>query len=67
VFSWLIRLILIISGVVAEWFVARSSPQFRLVELCMSIFLVVFIVFVLAFWPARWSHYFNGLHKKSSS
>ena len=65
-FSWLIRLILIIAGVVAEWFIARDAPQFQLVELCVSIFLVVFIVFVLAFWPTRWSQYFNGMHKKSS-
>jgi uncharacterized membrane protein YoaK (UPF0700 family) len=55
VFSWLIRLILIIAGVVAEWFIARDVPQFQLVELCVSIFLVIFIVFVLAFWPTRWS------------
>ena len=61
-FSWLIRLILIIAGVVAEWFIARDSPRFQLVELCVSIFLV----FVLAFWPTRWSQYFNGMRKKSS-
>jgi hypothetical protein len=51
---------------VAEWFIARDAPQFQLVELCVSIFLVVFIVFVLPFWPTRWSQYFNGMRKKSS-
>lgn len=65
-FSWLIRLMLIVAGVVAEWFIARDSPRFHLVELSVSLLLVVFIVFVLAFWPTRWSQYFNGLHKKSS-
>jgi uncharacterized membrane protein YoaK (UPF0700 family) len=66
VFSWLIRLILIIAGVVAEWFIARDSPRFQPVELSVSILLVVFIVFVLALWPTRWSQYFNGMYKKCS-
>ena len=63
-FSWLVRLILIVSGAVAEWFIARDAPQFQLVELSVSVFLVTFVVFVLAFWPARWSQYLDG--KKSS-
>jgi hypothetical protein len=63
--SWLVRIFLIVAGAMAEWFIARDSPQFQLVEICMSFFLVVFIVFVMAFWPARWSEYLDRTFRRS--
>jgi hypothetical protein len=54
-FSWLVRLILIVAGSVAQWFVAIDSPSFGIVQGVVGILLIALIVFVLAFWPARWS------------
>ena len=56
-FSWLLRLFLAIAGAIAEWFIVRDAPQFQLVQLCISFFLLVFIVFVLALWPRQWSRF----------
>jgi hypothetical protein len=64
-FSWIARIILIAAGAMAEWFIARDSPRFQLLEICMSLFLIVFIVYVAAFWPASWSRFFDNLRRKS--
>ena len=65
-FSWIIRLILIGASAMAEWFIARDSPRFQLLEICMSFLIVVFILYVVAFWPERWSHYLNRTFRKTS-
>lgn len=64
-FSWFIRILMIVAGAMAEWLIARDSPRFQLVELVMTFFLVLLVLFVVAFWPARWSHYLNGMYRKS--
>ena len=52
-------------GAMAEWFIARDSPRFQLLQMCMSLVLIVFIVYVAAFWPASWSRFFDNLRRKS--
>jgi hypothetical protein len=54
VISWLIRLFLIAAGSIAGLVVAKDAPNFGLVQSMIAIMLVVLIVGVLAFWPARW-------------
>jgi hypothetical protein len=61
--SWLARGLLIAAGFVVSWFMTRDSPQFGLMEMAVATLLIVFIVAVLAFWPARWTHILNRLHK----
>jgi hypothetical protein len=63
IISWLARGLLIAAGFVASWFMTRDSPQFGLLEMAVALLLVVFIVAVLAFWPERWTHILNRLHK----
>ncbi len=46
--SWLIRLILIPSGVIAGWFVAKDAPNFGIVQATVALFLIVFVVAVIA-------------------
>ena len=58
--SWLVRLILIVSGILAEFFVARDAINFSIIQGVMALLLFGLIVFALAFWPARWSHFFDG-------
>jgi hypothetical protein len=62
-FSWLARGLLIAAGFVASWFMTRDSPQFGLLEMAVGLLLFIFIVAVLAFWPERWTHILNRLHK----
>jgi uncharacterized membrane protein YoaK (UPF0700 family) len=61
--GWIVRVLLIAAGVVASWFVAKDSPQFGIMQMAMALILVVLIVWVLAFWPERWTHLLSRLHK----
>jgi hypothetical protein len=63
IISWLARGLLIAAGFVASWFMTRDTPQFGLLQMAVGLLLLVFIVAVLAFWPARWTHILNRLHK----
>jgi hypothetical protein len=62
-FSWLARGVLIAAGFVVSWFMTKDSPQFGVMEMAVTTLLIVLIVAVLAFWPARWTHILNRLHK----
>jgi hypothetical protein len=55
VLGWVARGLLIAAGFVASWFVARDAPQFGLVQMAVALLLLVFVVWVLAFWPERWT------------
>jgi hypothetical protein len=61
--SWAIRGLLIVSGFLASWFVAKDAPQFGIMQMAVTLILIVFIVAIVAFWPERWSHLLNRLHK----
>jgi hypothetical protein len=61
--GWIARVLLIAAGVVASWFVAKDSPQFGIMQMGVALVLVVLIVWVLAFWPERWTHLLSRLHK----
>ncbi len=58
--SWLVRLILIVAGVIAEFFVARDALNFAVIQGVVALLVVTMIVFVLAFWPRRWTHFLDG-------
>ena len=58
---------LIAAGFVTSRFVAKDAPQFGIMQMAVVLILVVVIVAVLAFWPERWSHILNRLHKPPSS
>ncbi len=53
--SWLLRVLLLVAGSITGYFVAKDSPNFGLVQMMVAIIVIVLAVFVLAFWPARWS------------
>jgi hypothetical protein len=46
--AWLLRLILIPAGVIAGWFVASDAPNFGIVQAMVALFLIVFVVAVIA-------------------
>lgn len=54
-FSWLIRILLLVAGSITGLFVAKDAANFGLVQAVVAMFLIVLFGFVLAFWPTRWS------------
>jgi hypothetical protein len=63
VIGWVARGLQIVAGFVASWFVAKDAPQFGLMQVAVALILFVFVLWVLAFWPERWTHVLNRLHK----
>ena len=61
--GWVARVLLIVAGFVVSWFVAKDTPQFGLMQMAVGIILFVFVIWVLAFWPERWTHVLSRLHK----
>lgn len=57
--SWIVRLLLIAAGFVAEWFVARDSLNFGVIQAVITLLMITMIVAVAAFWPHRWSEWIN--------
>jgi len=57
--SWIVRLLLIAAGAIAQWFVAADAPNFGIVQGVVAVLLLALIVFVLAFWPRAWAHRLN--------
>jgi hypothetical protein len=51
--AWLIRLILIPSGFIASWFVAKDAPNYGAVQTMTAIFLLVFILVVFGLTSKR--------------
>jgi hypothetical protein len=62
--GWLVRPILIAAGAITGLLIAKDAPIFGLVQCMVAIMLIVLVVFVVAFWPARWTHFFDQLHKR---
>ena len=61
--AWIVRGLLLVSSVVTGWFVSKDSANFSVIQGMMSLVIVAVIVFVLAFWPARWTHLLNRRRK----
>jgi hypothetical protein len=63
VVSWIVRGLLVISGVVTGWFVSKDAPNFSFIQGMVSLVVIAVIVLVLAYWPARWSHLLDRRNK----
>jgi len=57
----------LIGVVVASWCVAKDAPQFGIMQMAVALIQIVVIVAILAFWPERWSHFLNRVHKPPPS
>ena len=64
--GWLVRIILILSGTILEWFVAKDSTNFSVLLGVLSIVLFTMVLFALVFWPARWSRFLNRFGRSRS-
>lgn len=62
--NWVVRIVLMVAGVVASWFVAKDALSFGLVQMTIAILLCTLVVLVLAFWPACWTSGPMRTHKR---
>jgi hypothetical protein len=53
----IVRALLIAGDLIAGWFVARDALNFPVVSFVAGLFLFVFLVALLAFWPAIVQHF----------
>jgi hypothetical protein len=51
---WIVRILLIIAGPIAAWFVSRDADNFGFFQMVVAIILVAAFVIVAALWPPRW-------------
>lgn len=59
-FSWIVRLVLALAGIVAGWFVAREDTNFVLFQMVAAMLLVTAGVAVAAFWPSLVRRFTRG-------
>jgi hypothetical protein len=56
-----------LAGSVAGLFVARDATNFVVVQAMVALFVIALVMFfVLAFWPARWTHFLNRFDSNST-
>lgn len=48
--QWIVRLLLVISGSIASWFVARDALNFAVVQMVIAVLLFTVVIFIAAFW-----------------
>lgn len=49
---YIARIVLVIAGGIASWFVARDAPNFGAIQLVVGLIFLVWIVVILGFWPS---------------
>jgi len=59
VVSWIVRGLLIVSGVVTGWFVSKDAPNFSFIQGMVSLVVIAVVVLVLAFCPVLWTRVLN--------
>ncbi|CAM2761712.1 Uncharacterised protein [Legionella steigerwaltii] len=49
-FQWLLRVLFVISGSIASWFVAHDELKFPIVQMVITVILFTLIIGIIAFW-----------------
>lgn len=49
--QWIVRGLLVISGAIASWFVARDALNFAVIQMVIAVLLFTALVAIAAFWP----------------
>jgi len=51
----IVRFLLLLGGVIAGWFFEKDAPNFGVIQMAIAVLLLVFFIFVIAFWPSHWA------------
>lgn len=49
--GWFIRILLLISGFIADWFILRDDLHFEIYQMVIAVLLVTSVMAIAAFWP----------------
>jgi hypothetical protein len=49
--EWIVQIVLVIAGAIADWFIVRDSPNFDLVQMTVGILLVILVVAIAIYSP----------------
>ena len=66
-FGWFIRILLLISGSIASWFVARNSLNFQIVQMVIAVLLFTFAILLIAFWANLCAFFKRSLKNQKNS
>ncbi len=60
-----IRILLVLAGLIASWFVARDALNFEITQMVVAVFLFTLAVAIAAFWPMikDWAKSLKKKHK----
>ena len=53
--TWIVRLVLVVAGMIASWFIAEDAVKFPVVQMTVAVLIIVFGVIVATFWRPRWN------------
>jgi hypothetical protein len=65
VIGWIVRLLFVVAGFIASWFVARDALNFGTVQMVIAVFLFTFVVMTIAFW-STWKTWLKHIFKRKS-
>jgi hypothetical protein len=57
------RILPALAAPITGWFVAKDAPNFGVVQMMVATLVLAFLCFGFAFWPERWSLFFNRIGK----
>ena len=63
--DWIAQALLGTAGFIVSCFIARETPQFAVMQGSLALVLLVSLVAVAAFWPARWTIPFGSFTTKA--
>lgn len=49
--GWIVRILFVLAGSIASWFVARDALNFPIIQMIIAVFLFTLAVAIVAFWP----------------
>ncbi|WP_091136931.1 hypothetical protein [Microvirga guangxiensis] len=63
--GWIVRGLLIVTGIVTGWFVAQDAAIFGVAQVMVALLLITAVVAILAFWPFQWTISLDRFRSKS--
>jgi hypothetical protein len=49
------RMVMVVAGIITDWFIVRDAHNFELIQVFVGVFLVTSVVGVAVFWPSLMS------------
>lgn len=53
--SWIARILMVLAGIVASWFVVRDAANFSIIQMTIALLLLTLCAALAAFWSSLWA------------